>query len=168
MDAASIARVHVHSWRATYARVLPESYLAGLSFEDSEARWKEIIEDSEARSFNCVAESLEGEIFGFSSAGPARASENRGWELYAIYLLQSWQGVGLGRKLFAGVLETTEVGTPVITWCISENPSCRFYEALGGESLDAQMTEIGGVSLEETCYGWRDAHELRGRMIAEC
>jgi GNAT superfamily N-acetyltransferase len=174
-DAPGIARIHVESWRTTYAGILPESCLAGLSFGNSEVRWKEILEHSEDRSHTYVAESPKSGIVGFSSAGQARASGNPGWELYAIYLLQSCQGSGLGRKLFARALELAaakdsedSAGAPVSTWCLSTNPSCRFYEKLGGEPLEKQMAEIGGVSLEETCYGWQDTYELRNRLTAEC
>jgi GNAT superfamily N-acetyltransferase len=169
-DAPRIAQVHVDSWRTAYTGVVPQDYLDNLSVEERERRWKRILRgDPESyESRDCVAESSEAGIVGFSSVGPVKTSERPGWELYAIYLLQSWQGSGLGRKLFAGALESADSGIPVITWCISANPSRRFYEALGGESLKTQMIEIGGVSLEETCYGWQDAYELRNKLMAEC
>ena len=38
-DAAAIARVHVESWRSTYAGLLPERLLLKLSNAQHEARW---------------------------------------------------------------------------------------------------------------------------------
>jgi hypothetical protein len=35
-----------------------------------------------------------------------------------------------------------------------ENPSWRFYEAVGRKLLGNQQTEIGGARLEEVAYGW--------------
>jgi hypothetical protein len=32
-DAASIARVHVESWRSTYAGIVPEAYLRSLDVD---------------------------------------------------------------------------------------------------------------------------------------
>jgi len=165
-DAPGIARVHVESWRETYAGILPQEYLDGLSAENREERWREIL--GGVGGANYVAESLEGGIAGFSSGGPERSSESPGWELYAIYLSQSWQGAGLGRRLFAGALEAAEAGESVFTWCISANPSRGFYESLGGEVIGVQHVEIGGAKLEETCYGWRDSGKLKRRLKAEC
>ena len=31
-DAGSLARVHVDSWRSTYTGILPDEFLAGLSY----------------------------------------------------------------------------------------------------------------------------------------
>jgi hypothetical protein len=42
-DCRSIAEVHVASWQATYAGLLPEDYLASLSVDQREAMWKQIV-----------------------------------------------------------------------------------------------------------------------------
>ena len=34
-----IAKVHVDSWRTTYANILPEEYLQNLSYESREQIW---------------------------------------------------------------------------------------------------------------------------------
>jgi hypothetical protein len=41
-DVAAIARVHVESWRATYKGLLPDGYLANLTYEQREPLWREI------------------------------------------------------------------------------------------------------------------------------
>jgi hypothetical protein len=41
-DVAAIARVHVESWRTTYKGLLPDDYLANLTYEQREPRWREI------------------------------------------------------------------------------------------------------------------------------
>ena len=157
----------MESWRTTYADLLPESYLANLSLKDSESRWRERLQGDKS-SIVCASDHA-GRVVGFAAAGPGRgeAFGEQGWELYAIYMLQRCQGVGLGRRLFADALETAG-GVPALTWCLSANPSRSFYEALGGKPLGTQSVEIGGVKLEETCYGWRDAGELRRRLRTEC
>ena len=38
-DAAEIARVHVDSWRTTYAGLVPADHLASLSYERFEQNW---------------------------------------------------------------------------------------------------------------------------------
>ena len=40
VDAPAMAALHVRAWRATYAGILPDDFLAGLKVEDREARWR--------------------------------------------------------------------------------------------------------------------------------
>ena len=49
-DAASMARVHVDSWRSTYAGIVPAEYLAGLSYPNRESLWKELLTTGSSRS----------------------------------------------------------------------------------------------------------------------
>jgi hypothetical protein len=35
-DAAAIAKVHVDSWRTTYKSIVPDDFLANLSYEEHE------------------------------------------------------------------------------------------------------------------------------------
>ena len=42
-DAAAIARVHVDSWRTTYAGIVPADYLANLSYTRREQFWCDIL-----------------------------------------------------------------------------------------------------------------------------
>ena len=41
-DATAIARVHVDSWRTTYAGIVPADYLANLSYVQREQFWCDI------------------------------------------------------------------------------------------------------------------------------
>ncbi len=42
-DAPAIARVHVDTWRTTYRGIVPEDYLATLSYEKRESRWAQML-----------------------------------------------------------------------------------------------------------------------------
>jgi hypothetical protein len=39
---------------------------------------------------------------------------------------------------------------------LAENPSRRFYQALGSQELGRQDITIGGATLVEVAYGWKD------------
>jgi hypothetical protein len=41
-DVAAIASVHVESWRTTYKGLLPDDYLANLTYAQREPRWRAI------------------------------------------------------------------------------------------------------------------------------
>lgn len=163
-DAAAIARVHIDSWRTTYAGIVPDDYLAGMSYQSRTSFWDNVLRlAGERQQFIYVAETGEGEIVGFTSGGPDRESNPPFQaELYTIYLLEHYQGQGLGRRLFYALVERlARAGlTSMLLWVFAVNPARRFYEALGGKLVKSSPFEIGGVTIEEVAYGWEDIRVL--------
>ncbi len=158
-DAAAIAGVHVDSWRTSYRSIVPEGFLADMSYENFEDRWRGWLRDVEDPHWACrVAELPSGRIAGFASGGPRRgpAYPDYAGELYALYLLREYQRAGIGRRLFGSVARGLAEGggTSLLTWVLARNPSRHFYDAVGGELLGSQEIEIGGARLEEVAYGW--------------
>ncbi len=172
-DAAGIARVHVDSWRSTYKDMISDELLANLSYERRAQGWKEILKNSHNNGFVYVAENEPGEIVGFVSAGPGQAGEPEfKGEVYAIYLLQQFQGKGLGRMLMeAAIKELQSRGvSSMLLWVLKDNlPSCRFYEALGGRYVKEKPIKIGEQTFTEVAYGWKDlpgAYRIHGSKQA--
>ena len=165
-DAHGIARVHVDSWRTTYRGLVLDDYLASLRYEDRQSMWDRILNDASYRGFIYVAENESGEIVGFVSGGPSRSEDERDaqydGELYAIYLVESYQGKGIGRQLAKALVERMHQANlrSMLVWVIAGNPAQRFYEALGGVELRQQEFELGGVMLDEVGYGWKDISHL--------
>ena len=159
-DAGSIARVHVDSWRTTYAGIAPAEYLAGLSYRDRESVWNGILSTERPAGGNFVAETEGGDVIGFATCGPEREGNKtyRG-ELYAIYLLEEYQRIGLGRRLVSAVAQRllADGFSSMLLWVLEDNHSARrFYESLGGEQVGQKTIAIGGAELVEVSYGWRD------------
>ena len=160
-DAAAIARVHVDSWRTSYQGIVPEGFLADMSYEDFEDCWRRWLRSVGDPRWACrVAELPSGGIVGFASGGPRQDTTYANYvgELYALYLLSEHQRAGIGRRLFGSVARALAAGgsTSLLAWVLTRNPSRRFYEAAGGELLGSQEIEIGGARLEEVAYGWLD------------
>ena len=158
-DAGSIARVHIDSWRTTYAGVVPAYYLANLSYERRESRWYEILTANEPAECIFVAE-VGGSVVGFASGGPERDGDTiyRG-ELYTVYLLEEHQSRGLGRQLVSAVARRllADGFTSMLLWVLEDNPGARrFYESLEGELVGRKTVAIGGRDLVEVSYGWKD------------
>lgn len=165
-DAHAIAHVHVESWKTTYAGIVPASVIEGLdkTFERRKNFWAKQIEDNEPDNVLFVAEDA-GEIVGFVSAGESRAEvvEAYDGELYAIYLLQSAQGKGIGRKLIeACAKQLREIGFhSMFLWVLETNTESRgFYEHLGGKRVAEGTFEIAGATLKKLAYGWPDIRSL--------
>ncbi len=97
-DISAIARVHVDTWRTTYKGIVPDEYLANLSYERRENSWHQILNQAlENGDFTYVAEDKSGQIIGFANGGFERTGDSiyKG-ELNAIYILQSSQRKGVG------------------------------------------------------------------------
>lgn len=156
-DAAGIARVHVDSWRTTYPDILPPEVLASLSYHRRETAWVELL--SRREGVNLVAEDPAGQIVGFTSGGANREDDPQfAAELYAIYLLSTAQGQGVGRRLTHDTMAwLAEHGMhSMLVWVAAANPSRGFYESLGGQYVRSKMASVGGVEIEEVSYGWPD------------
>jgi GNAT superfamily N-acetyltransferase len=157
-DAEGIARVHVDTWRTTYAGLIPDDFLDQLSIERRKQMWEDALRDSREGRYLFVANE-EKEVLGFVSAGPAREGPlGSGGEIYAIYLLEDHQRKGLGRQLFElAKAALKEAGNrSMFLWVLAENPACGFYGKMGGVLIADRFVEIGGKMLKELAYGWSE------------
>lgn len=159
-DAVGIAKVHVDSWKTTYANIVPDEYLTSLSYENREQMWTKAIPHGDIY----VAENNRGKIVGFAQGGKERSSKYKGydWELYAVYILQDYQGKGIGTDLVKPIIkDIIEVGlNSMLVLVLEDNNSRKFYESLGGRKIDTVEVEIGGKKLSELVYGWQDIRIL--------
>ena len=145
-DATAIGEVHVRSWQAAYAGLIPADFLARLSAEARAASWARRIGDGGPV---LVAEE-DGVIAGFAAYGEAR--------LYALYLLPGYWGRSLGRALHDRVVEEMS-GDSAVLWVLSTNERAKaFYVRQGWVDDGATQTETideGRVTLEETRFRLR-------------
>lgn len=154
-DAARIAEIHVASWRAAYAGILPDDRLAALEVA-AFRRWREarLAGGFVPRSVTLVVEDATGPV-GFADVGPARDDDvPAAGEVYAIYLDPPAWGRGLGGQLLraaAGALRARGFEAGVL-WVLEANARARgFYEAMGwvddgrrtfASVLDLQVLEV--------------------------
>ena len=176
-DAAAIGRVHVETWQATYAGLLPDAMLAGMSDVRQSAYWARLLSDAgEARGV-FVADDDDMGIVGFGSCGPVRdppegldGTEKRVGEVYTLYVEPDFQNQGLGRRLLEalfGQLRAEGCDTAVL-WMLADNPTRFFYEGLGSELIGQRTDTLFGVDVEEQAYAWRDlAVPLARRRLVE-
>ena len=158
-DAAGMAKVHVESWRTTYVGIVPDIYLANLSYARRENFWHDVLSNPSSNHCCFVAVNDEEHIIGFVLGGPKRNGDPvYEGELYSIYLLQEYQGKGIGRALTRRLVERflQSSVTSMLLWVFAANPACRFYEALGGQRLKVEQADFDGVLVDEVSYGWLD------------
>lgn len=145
-DASAIARVHINVWRETYQGIIPDSYLAQLSYAKRTKQWEQALVDQRVY----VVE-LEDEVVGFAQGGPNRRDAREG-ELYAIYVLRASQGQGLGKALFQRIIEDLAEYEAMQVSVLRDNPACQFYERFGGQLFEESMIKRGGVELVQRVY----------------
>lgn len=164
-DAPSIAKIHVDSWRSTYKGIIPDAYLASLSYINRESLWTKTTTSPNYGQDEMVfvAEDDNCEIVGFASGGRSRSDDPEfDGELFAIYLVESYQGVGLGRRLLQSVAKwlMSTGHRSLLIWVVSENPARGFYETMGGHLVRKKSVEIGGAAIGGFGYGWLDLESI--------
>ena len=167
-DAASLARVRVDTWRTSYRGLIPETAIASMDIQKEIARWDERLREPVPDTFLFAAEikpepgdaesGVEPGVVGFCGGGPDRDADLAySGELYAIYVLQAYQGKRVGRALVQSAVDWLRQNghRSMLIWVLRDNHHARrFYEALGGKAVRERSVVIGGAALPEVGYGY--------------
>lgn len=154
-DIPQVLQVLVQSYQTTYLGLLEQSSLDNLTVNNNSSNLKrpaaQKVIGIEHYLFLATLETSE--IVGYAYCGRNNYSEVASdSELYDLYLLKDYQGLGIGLKLFeSSKNRLREQGfQTMFLWCVKENPSCGFYDAMGGKRVDERMT-----NLLEIGFAWR-------------
>ena len=161
-DAARLAQVHFRCWHETYAALVPPMVLHAFTAGRGEAVWGRILgEPAVCDAAAVYLAEVDGSVAGFASCGSQRtahlAASGYDGEISTIYLLQAFQGRGLGGALLrtlAADLRGRGCAAASL-WVLRDNARARrFYDRRGGR-LIAERTEMHQeVPLVEVAYGW--------------
>jgi ribosomal protein S18 acetylase RimI-like enzyme len=151
-DAEGIARVHVDSWRETYAGLVPERFFDEDAFQARREMWNRYLALDAPFGSLVVAERTD-RVVGFAFAASSHVADaEKGHEpardlhLFSIYLLNAEQGAGAGRAL----LEAAIGDQPAQLWVARENSRARaFYERNGFRADGVQVTDLELEGLTE-------------------
>jgi len=160
-DIKDVSRVYVDSWKTTYRGLVPDDYLDELSYESTEKRWIDFL-NNKNETFIYVAINDTGEIIGFAS-GKRIEENNVEGELYSLYLLQECRGLGVGKQLVSAIAKHfKEKGIySMMVWVMKQNKSgLGFYERMGGKEYIHRNSTFGGSVVEDVAYGWKDISAL--------
>lgn len=151
-DIAALVDVHVTSWNYTYPFVVHKP-----THQLRERQWRRLFELRENDWFCYVVQDSKGKVVGFATGHIYNEGDlpYRG-QLDKIHLLRDYHRLGFGRKLMGLVAKRfTDMGiNSMLLFAEAENPSIKFYDALGGQRLyDSKGNFHGG-------YGWSDLRIL--------
>lgn len=153
-DAAAIADVHAESWREAYRGIIPGRRLEAMIARRGKAWWRRAIV-SGARLIVCE---FEGEIVGYASVGASRARFlPYSGEIFELYLIPRYQGLGFGARLFRAAQEELRQSgrTSFVVWALGENArALRFYERLGGVEVWRAPERFDNEVLARVAFGF--------------
>lgn len=153
-DARAIAEVHVASWRATYAGLIPDRVLDSLTVAERTALWQRVLSGG-----GWVIVARDGSrVVGFVSGGASRDADAgaAAGEIVALYLLPDHHRRGLGRRLFAAACRRLAADgfRSLRLWVLAENPTRGFYRHLGGRVDRREDDLVVGVRVPAVRYVW--------------
>ena len=158
-DASSIADIQVETWLDTYAGLIPDRMLLGLSRARQIRSWRGILRDTGEDNFTRVAEAPDASVVGFANGGRARPTNlSYDGEVYMLYVLPDHQGAGNGRRLLCAMFSALSTAgcRSALVWVLAKNPARFFYEAMGGTFIAIREEPLQDVILSECAYGWSD------------
>lgn len=135
-DAAAIAGIHVRSWQVAYRGLVPDAVLDGLSVQQREAVWRQLLSGGGEPTFTLVAE-RGCDVAGFCSvAAPSRDDDarDRTCEVAAVYVEPDAWRTGIGRALLNTALHEVrgDGWNEATLWVLAENDAARaFYDSFG-------------------------------------
>lgn len=153
-EAPDVASVHLASWRSAYRGIIPHTTLEQMIARRGDNWWKRAI----GRGAHVLVINFNGMIVGYATLGINRARTlPHDGEIYEIYMMPEYQGIGLGKQLFQNARRTLiNYGLKTsLLWVLEENePACRFYAALGGKIVARSNETFGNRNLVKLAYSW--------------
>jgi GNAT superfamily N-acetyltransferase len=158
-DAKNVALVHVQAWQQSYENIITADYLNNISLENRLHLREKILRDNSPEQVHLTA-LHDDKIIGFCDAGPSfEFNKNYRGEIYAIYLLKEFKGLGIGKQLLKKehqhLIEKNLF--PYIAWVLKDNKIAReFYERNNGILLEEKFIKIGDRNYPEVAYIFRE------------
>ncbi|MDQ8739334.1 GNAT family N-acetyltransferase [Paenibacillus sp. LHD-38] len=159
-DVKGIVHVHIESIKSSHVSILPQDFLDNLTHEWSTPRFTETLRNPPKDVSLLVAEDERGKIIGFIWGGPERKgdTEYKG-EIYAVYVLSEFRGVGVGRQLVSALVEdliSFNIDSMLVMVFESNLASRRFYEAMGGCEIREGFAIVNGEQYKDVVYAWNN------------
>ena len=157
-----MAEVHIATWRAAYAGVFPDDYLAGLDHDRFTNTWETNIADAAATTNQGVTHlvgEIDGVVRGILTVGPFRdrsEDSDPSGELWMINLHPDAHGSGLAKVLHDRGLDRlrSDGHHRAALWVADANRRARrFYEREGwtGDGI-AKQDSFGDRVIAEVRY----------------
>ena len=153
-DASALASAYEDAWRGAYQGIIPHLFLERMLSRRGLRWW----EDAVRKRAPLLVLDFGGEAAGYVTFGRCRFGRVpfKG-EIFELYLHPTYQGLGLGEKLFDGargrLAEMRLKG--LLVWALADNEAaCGFYLQLGGKPVTEGAESFGETSLRKIAFAW--------------
>jgi len=141
-DCLELAKLKKKVWETTYRGIYPDEKIDNFDLTENSEKFKAIIKNPNIKLF--VVED-GGSVVGYMDCGNLfKPYKNYKQEIGLLYILEEYQGKGLGRKLFEkGFNEIKNNGyNEFIVSCNKYNIQAQeFYKRMGGIIIDIDNDE---------------------------
>ncbi|CAM4493711.1 GNAT family N-acetyltransferase [Paenibacillus phoenicis] len=155
-DIEGIAHVHIESWKTTYRGLIADEFLDPITQERRVKLWLDIF--ASLQDDDRIVVGKDGDcVVAFAHGGKCREAElGYEGELYSIYILKEYQGMGLGQQLLNHIINhlRSKGNTSMMAWVLEGNPSIDFYLRMGGKPFSSKEIQIGNEVKREIAIGW--------------
>ncbi|GAB3566268.1 GNAT family N-acetyltransferase [Arthrobacter alkaliphilus] len=135
-DVQELAKLHVSTWKETYAHLLPDDFFSPVHLEQREQLWAWIVQNRSDQRHVAIA-ALADDIIGFALAGPAQEpGAAREIELNMLYVSSLHHGAGAGQAL----LDTVLGKKSAFLWVAKDNSRAQAFYRRNGFTADG--TEV--------------------------
>lgn len=149
-DAKGVIEVNTFTWLTTYKGLISNQILE-KRIETMDKRVVRIID--EIKKYNNLYVALDNKkVVGMMMYGKSRNTNYPdSGEIYAIYILDNYQGLGIGKKLFMlGIKELINLGfNSMILNVLDGNKAISFYQKYGGIKKEIIQEQYCNTNLTE-------------------
>ncbi len=153
-DAAAIADVHYEAWLGAYSGIIPHGALRRMVARRDVKWWENAIR----RGSTVLVAEFDGEVVGYATIGKSRARElSQQGEIYELYILPEFQGIGLGTRLFSAARKRLNARglRGLVIWVLEDNANAvHFYESSGGTDSGEGIEIFDQRALKKIAYTW--------------
>lgn len=154
-DAREIADVHQAAWTGAYAGIIPHRALRAMINRRGSPWWASAIR----RAASVLVVEMGGSIVGYATLGRNRARQlSYEGEIYELYLLPEYQGIGLGTRLFTAAREQLKDHglDGLVVWALEENGGAvSFYHGCGGRDYAEGVEVFDGKAVRKIAFVWQ-------------
>jgi ribosomal protein S18 acetylase RimI-like enzyme len=101
---------------------------------------------------------IEGEVVGYATLGRNRSRDlGQQGEIYELYLLPEYQGIGLGTRLFKAAREKLAAHglDGLVVWALEDNTGAMaFYAGAGGRDVAEGVEIFEQKALKKVAFVW--------------
>ncbi len=150
-QARDMGSCHYFCWQETYRGLIDDAFLDNMNEEKNRTRFENNVWKYTGEYQYVMME--DDKIIGIFDISKAR-DNYAPYEVQGLYLRKVYQGNGYGREVMNFIKEKTN--GHFYLWCLNTNPTCGYYEHMGGKVVDSKEEMIGSRKEIEVCYLWNE------------